>query len=163
MNWHVVHTKVHREQIAVSSLERLGIEVFCPEVRERKLVRRCLQLSSGPLFPGYIFARFDLVRQYRAVIYARGVRNLVSFGSIPATIHEELIDGIKTRLHERSQMPSGNEFKNGQVVQLCKGPLGGFEAIFEKKMSGNQRAVLLLRALSYQARVMVDLDSIVNY
>jgi hypothetical protein len=90
------------------------------------------------------------------------VQNLVNFGSIPATIDEALVEGIKAQLQWRSHTLYDHKFERGQVVQICTGPLGGIEAIFEKKMSGSQRAVLLLRTLSYQARVLVDLNSIVN-
>jgi len=53
-------------------------------------------------------------------------------------------------------------FRPGQVVRIQEGPLHGLEAIFEREMPGYQRAVLLLRALSYQARVVVDMAHIVN-
>ncbi|MGQ0665551.1 MAG: transcription termination/antitermination protein NusG [Nitrospiraceae bacterium] len=163
MNWFVVHTKAHRERLAASNLGLIGIEAFCPEVRERKMVRRCLRLDSIPLFSGYIFARFDLIQQYRAVIFARGVKGLVAFGSMPATIEHAVIESIKARVQDRNLTLCDHELKTGQVVQICKGPLSGIEAIFERKLSGNQRAVLLLRMVSYQARVLVDLKNIVNF
>jgi len=53
-------------------------------------------------------------------------------------------------------------FRPGQAVRIQEGPLHGLEAIFEREMPSYQRAVLLLRALSYQARVVVDIADIVN-
>jgi transcription antitermination factor NusG len=57
------------------------------------------------------------------------------------------------------QTPS---FSAGQTVRVQSGPLKGLEAIFEREMGDRQRAVLLLKTLSYQARVVVDLDQVVN-
>jgi len=51
----------------------------------------------------------------------------------------------------------------GQVVRIQEGPLRGVEAVFERHIPEYQRAVLLLRAISYQAKVVVDLEDIVNF
>jgi transcriptional antiterminator RfaH len=54
-------------------------------------------------------------------------------------------------------------FTPGQNVRITEGPLQGFEAIFERDMSDQERVVLLVRALSYQARVIVDAQYVVNF
>jgi transcriptional antiterminator RfaH len=56
----------------------------------------------------------------------------------------------------------GFSFLSGQPVRIQQGPLHGFEAVFEREMKGEQRAVLLLKALFYQARLVVDLQNIAN-
>lgn len=112
----------------------------------------------GPLFPGYLFARFALDTSYRAVMYARGVRNLVSFGSIPAMVNDEVIEGIRARLKDGCINWEDPCFRPGQVISLKAGPLHGLEAIFEREMSDGQRVVLLLRALAYQARIVVPTE-----
>lgn len=86
---------------------------------------------------------------------------MISFGSMPAIVDESLIEAIKSRLQDGYFTLSNAEFKPGQLVRIQEGPLHGLEAVFEKEMTGSQRAVLLLRALSYQARVVVDLGQIV--
>ena len=50
----------------------------------------------------------------------------------------------------------------GDVVSIQDGPLGGLEAVFEREMIGQQRAMLLLKMLACQVRVVLDLKSIVN-
>ena len=161
-HWYAVNVKPHQEQLADLNLQRLGVETFCPVVKQRKVIRRRQQISTSPLFPGYLFARFRLEDQYRAVVYARGVRNIVAFGPTPATVDEEMIAGLKSRLHDGYMTVPTSTFRPGQVVRIQEGPLHGLEAIFEREMPGYQRAVLLLRALSYQARVIVDIAHIVN-
>jgi transcription antitermination factor NusG len=114
------------------------------------------------LFPGYVFARFEIETQYRAVIHARGVRKVVSFGENPAIVDDAMIDSIKKRLSEGCLVLPCSEFRSGQVVRIHEGPLRGLEGVFQKQISGSQRAILLLRALSYQAKVVVHLGDIVN-
>jgi len=36
------------------------------------------------------------------------------------------------------------------------------EAVFEKKLDGTSRAVLLLRAMSFQARVILEFQQVAN-
>lgn len=162
MPWYAISTKPHQERVAEQNLYRLGVETFCPMIKERRLVRRKSRVLASPLFPGYLFADFSLHGQYRSVVYARGVKKVIAFGSMPAIVDESLIEAIKTRVQDGYVMLSNTEFKPGQLVRIQEGPLHGLEAIFEKKLTGSQRAVLLLRALSYQARVVVDLGQIVN-
>ena len=160
-HWHAVSIKPHQEYLAESNLSRLGIETFLPRIRQVKTIRRKNQVCVDPLFPGYLFARFNHEEHTRSVMHGRGVRHIVSFGSVPAIIEESVIVALKRRLCDGVVDRGLACFYPGQVVRLQDGPLFGLEAVFEKKLSGSQRAVLLLRALSYQARVVTDLKDIV--
>jgi len=163
MDWFVINTKHHHEGIAEQSLKRLGLETFCPPIRQTKVIRRRKQTVVRPLFPGYLFARFDLSTYYRAVSYAQGVRKLVSFGPMPEAVDEGIIQSIKSRMHEGYiQIPS-TRFVPGQTVRIQEGPFHGLEALFEESLNDCQRVVLLLRTISFQARVVVGLDQVVGY
>lgn len=162
MHWYVIGTKSHHERIAQIALEQFGVEIFSPRIKEHRVVRRVRREVINPLFPGYVFARFELETQYRAVIHARGVRKVVSFGENPAIVDDAMIDSIRRKLSNGCLVLPCSEFRMGQVVRIHEGPLRGLEGIFQKELTGSQRAILLLHALSYQARVEVDLDQIVN-
>jgi transcription antitermination factor NusG len=79
----------------------------------------------------------------------------------PAVVDEELIQVIRERLDAQSGNHA-NLFSTGQVVKIQSGPLRGMEAIFERPIPPYQRAVLLLRAISFRAKLIVELDNIVN-
>lgn len=162
MHWYVVGTKPHHERIAEIALEQFGVEIFSPLIKEHRVVRRVRREVVSPMFPGYLFARFELETQYRAVIHARGVRKVVSFGESPAIVDDAMIDTIKGKLSKGCLVLPSSEFRSGQVVRIHEGPLRGLEGVFQKQISGSQRAILLLRALSYQAKVVVHLGDIVN-
>lgn len=162
MPWYAVNTKPKQESLAGQNLQRLGVETFCPQLKQDKVIRRKRQTLIGPLFPGYLFARFHLDTHYRAVKYARGVRKLVAFGPDPVVVGDEIIESIRSRIREGFVVVQQSFFKPGQAVIIQAGPLAGLEAIFEQEMNDHQRAVLLLRTLSYQARVIVNLEHVVN-
>ncbi len=161
MEWYVVRTKPHQEYSVESGLSQAGIEVLCPRITEQRIIRRRMQPVISPLFPGYIFARFSSSRS-RMVMYASGVRNLVAFGSAPAVVSREIIDGIRDRLQGGVVARTTPHFSPGDMVSIQDGPLCGLEAVFEREMIGQQRAMLLLKMLACQVRVVLDLKSIVN-
>jgi transcriptional antiterminator RfaH len=161
LEWYVVRSKPHQEYSVESNLSRAGIEVLCPRIREEKRIRRKMQSVVTPLFPSYLFARFCL-SQSRIVMYATGVRNLVSFGHAPAIVQGEIIDGIRERLQDGVVDLKVPSFTRGDVVRIQEGPLCGLEAVFEKEMIGQQRAMLLMKTLNCQVRIILDLKSVIN-
>jgi transcriptional antiterminator RfaH len=160
--WYAVSTKPHHERRAELNLLRLGVETFNPQLKESTVIRRVRRVVTVPLFPGYLFAKLDLDNQFRAVSYAKGVRRIVAFGSTPAKVDEELIEAIKVRLINGEVIAPARALKAGQTVKIQDGPLRGLHAVFERELTGQQRAVLLLRTLAYQARIVVPLEQVVN-
>ncbi|MBY0249563.1 MAG: hypothetical protein K2Q17_18075 [Nitrospiraceae bacterium] len=159
--WHVVRAKPHQEGVVESSLMHSGIEVLCPRIQEQRVIKRKLRKVVSPLFPGYLFAKFSLSR-WRMVQYANGVHSVVSFGSAPAVVSDEIIDEISMRLQAGVFVPHSPRFSHGEIVRIQEGPLRGLDAVFERELVGQQRAMLLMKMLACQVRVVLDLKSIVN-
>jgi len=162
LNWYVVQTQPHQENLSEASLQRLGIETFLPRIKQRRIVRRVIRTSVAPLFPGYLFARFNLAVNYRGVTYARGVRKILSFGSVPTIVDDAIVASIKSRIQvdgTGGQIPS---FTPGQTVRIQGGAFQGIEVVFERELSDRQRAMVLLQALSGQTRLIVDMAQVVN-
>ena len=80
MHWYVIRTKPHQERQAEFHLRQLSVETFLPLLRHNKRIRRQEKTVVEPLFPRYLFARFDINDRYRAVNYARGVLKIVEIG-----------------------------------------------------------------------------------
>ncbi len=53
-----------------------------------------------------------------------------------------------------------DEFREGDVVEVVHGPLAGLSGIFERPLKGNERVLLLLDAMTYQARAVVERASL---
>jgi len=161
-SWYAVNTKPCCEAIACASLDRHGVEVFLPMLRERKVLHGKCRPTTSPLFPRYLFAKFDVSSQLRAVTYARGVKSIVTFGSGPSMVDESIIHAIRSQLTEGVIELPEDRFSPGQVVRIQDGPLCGLEAVFERKLEGTSRAVLLLKAISFQARVSLEFQHVAN-
>ena len=160
-HWYVVHSKPRGEKLAGFHLSKLGIETFCPNLLQRKQVRRKLVTQEVPLFPGYLFAKFDPDREFRTVQYGTGVRCVVCFGKMLARIDARIIDAMRERIYQGYfTVTKSIAFQPGQKVRIQNGPLQGFEAVFECEMSDQQRVALLLKTVAYQARVVVQADQI---
>ena len=163
MKWYTINTKPKQEKMAEMNLRRLGVEAFCPRLKQTKLIQRKWQTVLGPLFPGYLFARMNLATHGRAVAYTQGVCRLVSFGKVPAVVDEGIIESIQSRMEDGYVRMQPHRLRRGQPVHIQQGPLLGLEAVFEQELNDPQRIVLLLESLSYQARVVVPMAQVADF
>jgi len=160
MPWYAVSTKPYQEKQTELHIKQCGIECFLPLLKESKIIRRMRKTVLSPLFPGYLFARFDLDKHYRTVNYATGVRKIVEFGSGPIELDVTMIDAIKERLNDGYVTLMPVRPAHGQVVHIKSGPLAGLEAVFIRQMTDRNRALLLLNTLGFHARLTLSLDQV---
>ena len=160
--WYAVMAKPRKERNATSFLEQAGIETYYPEVNECVSVKGGRYVRRTGLFPGYFFARFDCEQQYRTVSYCRGVRKIVTFGQVPAEVEPGLLDDIRRGLSRQDMIPIPR-LTHGEVIRITHGPLAGVEGVFDSRLSGKERVVVLLRALSYQSRAVLKLSDIEQF
>lgn len=154
LTWYLVYTKPKNEDIVSQKLTEAGFEVLNPKLQERKVYRRKLQDIISPLFPCYIFVRFDRTMDYRLIRYTRGVKSIVGTPGEPGIVHEEIIRSIKIRLENGVVALKAPEFTPGEDVVIKAGPLEGFNAVFEKTLKDNDRVSILMGAIN--ARTVID-------
>jgi len=160
MNWYAIHAKPRQESVAVLSLQREKVETFFPQLRRKRTIRRVRKWVTGPLFPGYFFARFDAQRDARLVRYATGVIKVVSFGNQPAIVEDAIIAAIQHHAEDDVVTVSPLQFKPGDVVEIQAGPLRGFQGVFEREMSDQERVVVLLDTLATSTRVQISREKL---
>jgi transcriptional antiterminator RfaH len=157
MNWYCIHTKSQREKHAAEQLcTLLGFEVYFPQIRLQRRIRRVRREVTEPLFPRYLFCRFDLSRHYRTVRYAHDVVDLVSFGQSPAIVTDQLIRDLKIWESESSLTANKPIFASGDRVQIADGPMQGLQAVILQGESDNDRVAVLLSILGCDARLTID-------
>jgi len=155
-NWYCVHTKPQREKHAGEQLSTLAnVEVYFPRIRLQKTIRRVRKQVSEALFPRYLFCRFDLTTQFRAVRYGHDVVDLVSFGTQPAIVANSLIQDLQSWVSENSLIAK-SEFSTGDKVQIAAGPMQGLQAVILEGHSDQERVAVLLDILGSQARLTID-------
>lgn len=154
VNWYLVYTKPKNEDIVSQKFTEAGFEVLNPKLKERKIYRRKLQDIISPLFPCYIFVRFDGSKDYRLVKYTRGVRNIIGTPDNLGIVPQEIIDSILSRSEEGVVTLSPVKMTRGEEVVIKAGPFEGLNAIFEKELKGSERVSILLASIN--ARMVVD-------
>lgn len=154
LNWYLVYTKPKNEDCVAKKFFESGFEVLNPKLKERKYIRRKLQDAVSPLFPCYVFVKFDLLKNYRMIKYSRGVKKLVGADSMPAVVPEDIISSIRDRIEDGVIAIRAQKFETGEKVVIKAGPLQGFDAIFEKELKGMERVSILLKTIN--ARVDID-------
>ncbi|MDR4495768.1 MAG: transcription termination/antitermination NusG family protein [Nitrospirales bacterium] len=164
VGWYVMQSKVRQERVAECNLQRLGVTTFCPLFARVKGSRGKLHNVKEPLFPGYLFVHVNITSEFRKVAYAKGVLRVVMFGAKPAAVGEDIIHSIKSQMKDGYVIVSAQskpQLNPGQIVRVKSGPFHGFQAIFEQEFSGTQRVALLMKAVGYQGRIIIDRNSIV--
>ncbi|MEC7760312.1 MAG: transcriptional activator RfaH [Pseudomonadota bacterium] len=144
-DWYLVQTKANSHLIAERHLLRQSFEVFLPmtEVTQRRGARFVTQ--TGPLFPGYLFARDTPASAPASAIgNTVGVLRRVTVAGKPALIPDSLVDAIRTGCTE-AEVSGGPEedLPAGSHVQIAHGPFAAFVAQVERTHPDGRVAVLL--------------------
>jgi transcriptional antiterminator RfaH len=152
MDWYAVYTKSGAEGTVSNLLGQAGIETLNPKLLIRKFWRGKYSERLEQLFPCYIFVFFDAESQTHLVSYTRGVRFVVG-KERPLAVPHEIIEAITERMQDGVVTPVSEEFRKGERVQIKEGPLKDFYGVFERKLSGKKRAMILLETLHCRLEV----------
>jgi transcriptional antiterminator RfaH len=158
--WYVIQTKPKKEEEAESYLSTRGVEMFNPLMETFALRNGGMNKELKPLFPGYIFGKFDLEQNYPLVRWARGVKKILGFGSYPTPISEEIIEIIKGRTDTQGIVRVKYHFEPNDVVRIKTGPLKDLLGIFERWLSNSERVKILLNLIGYQPAVEIHCSMI---
>ena len=160
--WYVVHTNPKQEGRVESNLKAWKVETFNPQLKVQRYVNGTYLQASAikPLFPRYIFARFEAGKLFSKVGFTRGVHCVVSFGNGPTPISDEIIDLIRSRLGKDGFVKTEEELKPGDKIKISVGPLNGMVGVFERPVNGSRRVMMLLTAMNYQAHIITELTNV---
>jgi transcriptional antiterminator RfaH len=162
-DWYLVRTKSGKERWVRDQLASRLSEVFLPMLRARMPRWGRLEMSVGPLFPCYLFARLDLQRDYFDVKYLAGVNGLVCAGADPIVVPETIVTEVRARGVDDVVEIREDPFDSGQAVRVVEGPFRGFEAIFERYLSGAERVAILLSTIENTGpRVVLPASALVK-
>lgn len=155
--WYLVQTKPNQEIRAEENLNRQGYVCFRPQ-RARKAAGRARAVTQESLFPGYLFIQLNEVNDnWYPIRSTRGVNRIVSFGSQPTAVGEEIIADIRQRLAAPPELAPGHQ--PGASVRVHYSQDLEMDAVF-LSADGDERAIILLRIMQREQRVSVSLDQL---
>lgn len=156
-NWYAIHAHPAREAVAAVNIERFGLQVFLPQLKEEKLVWGFPRTVVKPLFSGYLFAYFSPASHLHLIQYARGVRRVVGNGQRPLPVDDEIIGAVRSSLGADGYAQiQPKPIHRGDRVMVQQGPLEGLKGVLEQEVEDHERVVILLEAIEYQARLLID-------
>ncbi len=154
--WFCIKTNRYKERWVCRQLAEWCDEVYLPLLREYKKVRRQLKWVIEPLFPGYLFARFELGRGLGKVRTTAGVGSLLSTSEDgPVVVDDAIIEVLRERSSNGYVEIRPAALSPGDVLEVIHGPFAGLTALFEKNLKAGERIVILLDLLSSRVRVQV--------
>ena len=151
MNWYVIYTKSRSEKMVADKLSKIGIEVFCPLLKRKKLWSDRWKWVEEPMFRSYCFVRLE-DRNRDCVFSVPAVVRYVYHCCKPAIIRDKEMDLLKSWLaeYDHDNIQTGNLNVNDRI-RIRSGALIDKEAeVLESK--GNY-ALLLLEDLGLQVKV----------
>jgi transcriptional antiterminator RfaH len=159
--WYVIQSKPHKENQVCAYLEAQDFEVFFPVLRVQPATARAAKIR--PYFPRYMFVHTDLEEVgMSALQWLPGAIGLVHFDDYPATVPDPIIHQLRRRV-EQIDAAGGllfNDLKPGDPVRIMRGPLAGYDAIFDARLNGSERVQVLLSLLGRLVRVEVNANAI---
>jgi transcription antitermination factor NusG len=153
-NWYAIFTRHQHEKSVTSSLSSKGYEVYLPlYLSPRRWQDRTKQLWL-PLFPGYVFIREGMDRQFQ-IVTTPGVIHVVAWGGRPAIVPQHQLNAVRQIIESCHSVEPCPYFKCGDHVRVKTGPLIGLEGILERK-KGISRLVVSMEMLGRSAAVEID-------
>ncbi|PYS16661.1 MAG: NusG-like protein [Acidobacteria bacterium] len=153
--WFALRVRSQCENSVAADLADKGYEWFLPRYKSRRVWSDRIKEIQLPLFPGYVFCRFDLHRRL-PIVTIPGLVSIVGMGKSPIPIDDAEIAGIQAAV--RSGLPSQPWpfLQIGQRVRINYGPLCDLEGIL-LDFRGQSRLVLSVTLL--QRSVAVNMDA----
>ena len=154
--WYAVQCWLRKESLIAAQLEGQGIECFLPKYKSLREWSDRKKEVERPLFPGYLFCRFDYT-QRRPVVVTPGVVQIVGCGRTPTPIEDREIQAIQIAVASGVSGQPWPYLEVGEKVRIHTGTLSGLEGILVN-FKGNHRVVLSVTLLQRSVALEVDLS-----
>lgn len=152
--WFALQTRCRHENMVALQLRGKGYEPFLPVYKSRRRWSDRVKEIDQPLFPGYLFCRFDPLDRM-PILVIPGVVQIVGIGKQPIPIDDEEIAGIQAAVQSGLPREAWPYQQVGEKVRVECGPLRGVEGILLNIKSSHR---LILSVTLLQRSVAVEVD-----
>lgn len=153
--WYALHVRARKESAIAGELRAKGFESFLPLYTSVRQWSDRVKQVELPLFPGYVFCRFDLNNR-RPLITTPGVLQLVGAGKSPTPLDDLEINALQLAAASELRRQPWPYLAAGGRVKVIHGNLSGLEGILIN-FKGNHRVVLSVTLLQRSVALEVDL------
>lgn len=156
--WYAIHVRSKYERKTADALTCKGYECLLPVYTQRRRWSDRTKIIELPLFPGYVFSRFD-VELRLPILKTPGVLAVVGVGRIPQPLDSAEIEQVRKVTATNHGAKPCPYLKVGQRVRITAGPLTGIEGLLAERR-GETRVVLTVSVLEKAISVHVESDAI---
>jgi len=149
--WLLLHSKPNKADLLYAQISVRGIECYYPQIRVKPVNPRARKKRG--YFPGYLFVKVDpCSRQVTELRWLPGSNGCVEFDRNPAIVPDIVIKSIRQHVDELNASFENSHIgmTKGEEVEIIQGPLTGYNAIFDRQLSGIGRVRVLICILEAQ-------------
>jgi transcription antitermination factor NusG len=157
LSWYAIRIRSGLSSVASATLRGKGYEEFLPLYRSRRRWSDRIKELELPLFPGYLFCRFDVSDRLMPILTTPGVIGIVGAGKTPIPVGEEEIEAIRAILRSGLAARPWPFLGIGAKVYVERGPLAGVEGIITNADKA-YRLVVSVNLLQRSIAVEIDRD-----
>lgn len=155
LSWFALNTRFRYEDYVAKQLSVKGYEILLPVYRCRRRWSDRVKNVELPLFPGYLFCRFD-ANDRLPILTTPGMIQVVGFGKTPVPVEASEIVAIQRAISSDLTREPWPYLQIGEKVRVETGALRGVEGIL-LSVKGGHRLVLSVTLL--QRSVAVEVNS----
>lgn len=141
LSWFAVQTRSRCEFSVRDQLRGEGVEEFLPTWDQRVRWSDREKVTTRPLFPGYIFGRFD-PDDAPLICQLRGIVTILSSDQIPISIPDCEIADLRQVIESSVPSPLGAYVVGGKVT-VTSGSFAGQSAVISRIKGGTLLTLLL--------------------
>jgi transcriptional antiterminator RfaH len=161
MHWYCLHTEPRQENKVALLLQRdLGLQVFAPRIRFRRMRAGRPLWATEALFPGYLFAHFDYFERRRQINALPGVTRVVQFGDQVIPIPDRTMAELRALVQDNETVEITADPQPGSEVVVVGGPMRGLRALVTRVMPARQRVAILLELLGNTREVEIESERV---
>ena len=153
--WFALQVWSRRESLTATYLQGQGYECFLPLSKSIRRWSDRMKEVEQPLFPGYLFCRFDLHNR-GPILMTPGVWQIVGMGRTPMPVEESEVEAIRQALASGLPSQLWPYLRIGQRVRVNHGCLNNLEGILIN-FKGSNRVVLSVTLLQRSVAMEIDL------
>jgi transcription antitermination factor NusG len=152
--WFALQVRSRYEARVAEYLTGKGYETFLPFYKCTKRWSDRIKDKEAPLFPGYLFCRFDLQNRL-PILTTPGVIRVVGCNRTPVPVDDGEIHAVQRFIASGIPSQPWPFLQLGDRVRIESGPLCGLEGILTE-FKGNHRLVVSVTLLQRSVAVMLD-------
>lgn len=161
-SWYALYTRSRHEKRVAEALEQRGFDVYLPMVPRVSDWHDRKKTVLWPLFPGYVFVRFQPVDASK-VLAIPGSVQVIGVAGRPAAIPDEEIENVRlfaSRLAETGgEVPSPTPaVELGERVLVHAGPFAGVRGVVLEHR-GVERVLIQISLSVIGQALKIELDT----